>query len=139
MSEVTRQNKLYILSLFLFFGISACASNKVIYAPNDKPVSLENMKKRWSGKYRQTKGFYDLIIEQIDSDMIAVDIVRVQKPDSNPDETFLAIIKGDVASIKLLHDEPECKTELKHTSKGIIVSSFCGGTEKDDGLYERVQ
>ncbi len=93
----------------------------------------------WSGKYRQDTGLYNLIINQVETDLLEVDIVKVKNPEQLSKASFLADVKGNLAKMISIHDDPDCRFELKRIKEGIKISDFCGGTGDDVGLYRKVE
>lgn len=135
-----KKNIIYILSTFLlglnlFLCIGVLANDQEM---TDHKIIPENINNSWSGKYRQATGVHELVIDQYESDAIAVEIVKVRDPKSHPTANFLATIKDNMAFMTLLRKEPDCRVELKRTKKGIIISNFCGGSGADAGLYIKI-
>lgn len=102
------------------------------------PALPQNRNDSWSRRYRQVTGNYDLIIDQVESDMIEVTILKAQDPGPYASAIFLATIKNDIATMKLLKNEPDCQMELKRVEDDIVVSDFCGGRGDEVGQYDRI-
>lgn len=135
-----KKNIIYILSIFLlglnfFLCIGALENNQRV---TDHKTISQNINNSWSGKYRQATGVHELVIDQYESNAIAVEIVKVRDPKSHPTANFLATIKDNMAFMALFREEPDCRVELKRTKKGIIISNFCGGSGTDEGLYIKI-
>ncbi len=93
----------------------------------------------WSGKYRQDTGLYNLIINQVVTDMLEVSFVKIKNRKRLVTANFLANVKGDLANMMSIHDDPDCRVELRKTRNGIKISDFCGGPGDDIGLYRKIE
>lgn len=118
------------LSVGLLVGLLACASTKSFY--NSRASILFP----WSGKYIHTSGGFELVLQQFEKDLLAVDIVKV--PESNQEDvfaSFFAVIKNDVA-ISRDRTDPNCRYELRLLNEAVEFSDFCHPVgHQNTGLY----
>lgn len=112
---------------------------KCVDSKNIKTCSSDNKKllkiDPWNGKYLHFSQKFEMLLNHISEESVAVDIYPVFQPDKFT-SNFFAEIKNNEAIFTDRYN-PNCRVNLTSTSEGIIVTNHCGGDNKDSGLYTR--
>jgi hypothetical protein len=92
----------------------------------------------WNGNYLSISGRHNLVISYEDQEDKRLSFEIVDFKNSERVSSAIAFFKDDLATTHSLHAKDDCIIKLSHSTNGIFVSDFCGGSDLITGFYQKI-